>query len=260
MFFMEDWNPGLYLRFKDERTRPVFDLIARIKTEPKRILDIGCGPGNSTSALKARFGDADITGLDFSETMIDRAKRECPGSRFIVGDAGGDLSGLGAFDLIFANASLQWLPKHDALLRKYADMLTDNGAIAMQIPQFDRMPIANLIDRIACSPEYTGFFSDFESGMHYYPDGFYYDTLSAFGSVDIWSTEYFHVLTGHYAIIDWISSTGLRPYTERLPKELQPAFIRDIRAGLRQVYPQQKDGKVLFPFRRLFFIVYKKEQ
>ena len=255
---MDDWNPSLYLQFKDERTRPVLDLIAQLKTEPGRVLDIGCGPGNSTAALKARFPQAEIIGLDFSETMIERARAECPGPTFLVGDAGGDLSGLGSFDLIFANASLQWLPNHGELLHKYVSMLTSGGVIAMQVPQYDRMPVSALIDRIACSPEYTGFFSDSESGMFFYPDSFYYDTLSPFGAVEMWSTAYFHVLSGHYAIIDWISSTGLRPYIERLPRELQPAFIRDVREGLRQFYPPQEDGKVLFPFSRLFFILYKK--
>lgn len=257
---MTDWNPELYLKFKNERTRPVHDLIARIGfDDPQQILDIGCGPGNSTAALKSRFPGAQIIGIDYSEAMIERAKSECPGVRFIAGDASGDLSHLGTFDLIFANASLQWLPKHDVLLRRYFGMLRSGGAIAMQIPQFDRMPISRVIEDVACSQQFNGFFTNFKTGMYYNADGLYYDVLSEHcGEVNMWATEYFHVMSGYTAIIEWISSTGMKPYIDQIPKESQPDFVAQVEDGLKTQYPLQKDGRVLFPFKRLFFIAYNK--
>lgn len=253
---MSDWNPELYLSFQNERTRPAYDLIAHIPLEnPRRILDIGCGPGNSTFALKSRFKTAEIIGIDYSETMIYAAKNKYPELQFFVRDACGELSGLGMFDLIFANASLQWMPKHASLLRRFAGMLKNGGVIAMQVPQFDRMPACRIIDETASLPEFAQFFVNFDSGMYYYPDNFYYDVLTQlFGNADMWSTEYFHVCSSHNAIIKWLSSTGMKPYIDRLPKEFQPVFISQVLNRLKTVYPQQKNGKVIFPFKRLFFI------
>lgn len=256
---MADWNPQLYLKFKKERTLPVYDLIAKIEQEaPRRILDIGCGPGNSTAALVNRFPGAQVTGLDYSPAMIERAKNECPTASFIVGDAGSDLSGLGSFDLVFANAWLQWMPDHEGLLQRLFVLLNQGGAMAIQIPQFDRMPIDYVIDKVAASPDFADFFAGFESGMHFLPDGAYYDVLSISSSdVYMWATEYFHVMEDHSAIIEWISSTGMKPYIERLPEELRGAFISKVLEEIKMVYPSQKDGRVLFPFKRLFFISYK---
>lgn len=252
---MSDWDPESYLKFQNERTRPAYDLIAQINLEaPERILDIGCGPGNSTSALKSRFNSSEIIGIDYSEAMIYAAKNKYPGLRFFVRDACGDLSDFGTFDLIFANASLQWMPKHGQLLRRFSNMLKSGGVIAMQIPQFDRMPACRIIDETASLPEFAEFFANFDTGMYYYPDRFYYDVLTElFGNANIWSTEYFHVCSSHNAIIEWLSSTGMKPYIDKLPKEFQPKFISRVLEGLKIAYPRQKNGNVLFPFKRLFF-------
>lgn len=256
---MSDWNPQLYLKFKKERTQPVYDLIARIELEPKKILDIGCGPGNSTAELVSRFPEAEITGIDYSGAMIERAENECPGAKFLVCDAGGDMSGLGTFDLVFANASLQWIPDHERLFKKIFSMLRKNGAIAFQIPQFDLMPAARAIDAAASLPEFRGFFENFSSGMVYYSDKFYYDIASSFcGEVFMWSTEYYHVLDSHEAMVEWFKSTALRPYTDKLPKESLRSFFLKIQEKLQKCYPRQKNGKVLLPFKRLFILAYVK--
>lgn len=256
---MSDWNPQLYLKFKKERTQPVRDLIARIELEPKRILDIGCGPGNSTAELLKRFPNAQITGIDYSGAMIERAKNECPGAEFIVCDAGGDMSSLGTFDLVFSNASLQWIPNHERLFNKIFPMLRRGGAFASQIPQFDLMPASRAIDSAANSPEFRDFFVDLNSGMFYYSDKFYYDLLSSLsGEVYMWSTEYYHVMDSHEAMVEWFKSTALRPYTDTLPKESLCGFFQKVKEELEKCYPRQKNGKALLPFKRLFVLAYVK--
>lgn len=256
---MSDWNPQLYLKFKNERTQPVHDLIARIELEPKKILDIGCGPGNSTAVLVKRFPNAEITGIDYSGAMIERAKNECPRAKFEVCDAGGDMSQLGTFDLVFANASLQWIPNHERLFKKIFSMLRKGGAIAFQIPQFDLMPSARAIGAAANSPEFRNFFDDLNLGMHFYSDRFYYDLASLYcNEVYMWSTEYYHVMDSPAAIVEFFKSTALRPYTDKLPKESLRSFFLKVKDELEKYYPMQKNGKILFPFKRLFILGYLK--
>ncbi|HEX3026685.1 MAG TPA: methyltransferase domain-containing protein, partial [Clostridia bacterium] len=156
--------------FKNERTRPVHDLIGHIDLDaPGRILDIGCGPGNSSAVLAERYPGSEIIGLDSSPAMIERAKKECLKARFLTEDGSKDLSHLGKFDLIFANASLQWMPDHARLLRGYVKMLQKGGAIAMQIPEFLQMPAAKILAGAAASLQFAGFFRDFDPGLHENP-------------------------------------------------------------------------------------------
>ncbi|HVM48742.1 MAG TPA: methyltransferase domain-containing protein [Candidatus Acidoferrum sp.] len=256
---MADWNPGLYLKFERERTQPVRDLVARLEVrEPSRILDIGCGPGNSTAVLKERWPKASVTGLDNSRAMIEKARRARTDIEWLEADAASDLSHLGAFDVVLANASLQWLPNHAALLPRLFRSVGRGGALAVQIPQFDRMPIAQALSETTRQAEFASFFTGFDDALERLEDAAYYDVLSeSSGAVDLWVTHYYHVMEGHEAIIEWMTSTALRPYLDRLPPNQQGPFLAAVLARLRQAYPAQHDGRVLFIFKRLFFIAYR---
>ena len=171
---MPDWNPNLYLKFERERTQPVRDLVARIELpNPERILDLGCGPGNSTGVLKHRWPAAAIIGLDSSAAMIQKAKNSGLAVEWLMADAGSDLSRLGKFDVVVANASLQWLPAHEQLLTRLYQSVKTGGALAVQIPKFPDMPIAQSIAEVTRLPQYAALFAGFESGMHYFGDRFY---------------------------------------------------------------------------------------
>ncbi len=253
---MTDWNPQQYLKFKNERNRPIYDLILRIEIErPERILDIGCGPGNSTRALMDRWPQSEIIGLDVSRSMIERAAIDHPEIKFVVRDANEDLSDLGHFDLVFANASLQWMPNHETLIPRLFDLLHSKGVLAAQIPQFDRMPISHVLREIERLPEWTEFFKNFKSGFEFYPDAMYYDLLCGPATdIDIWATEYYHIMPTHETILDMIASTGLRPYLDRLPTDKVPEFKNAVLERIKVEYPTRCDGKVLFPFKRLFLV------
>jgi trans-aconitate 2-methyltransferase len=258
-FHMSDWNPELYLNFERERTQPVRDLAVRIEiAEPKRILDIGCGPGNSTAVLKNRWPKARVIGLDNSPAMIEKARKTRSDIEWIQGDAGGDLSPLGLFDIVFANASLQWLPSHSELLPRLLSRLNDGGVLAVQIPKFPDMPIAKAIKKVSKFPAYFPFFSGFKSGMHYFGEPTYYDVLCGLSrTLDMWVTSYYHLLENHSAVIDWVQSTRMRPYLDRLPEERRAGFIAEVLALAKQNYPVRPDGKVLFIFKRFFFVASK---
>lgn len=256
---MADWNPGLYLKFERERTQPVHDLIARLHGQnPNRILDIGCGPGNSTAVLKERWPLASVVGLDNSPAMLEQARHSRQGIDFVQADAAADLSQLGAFDLVLANASLQWIPDHHRLLPRLFRIVSPGGVLAVQIPQFDQMPMARAISDTSRGAEYASFFAGFDDTLHRLEEGAYYDVLcDEARALDLWVTHYYHVLENHAAIVEWIQSTAMRPYLNQLPGDRQPGFIAEVLERVKRLYPVQCDGRVLFIFKRLFFVAYK---
>ena len=257
---MSDWNPEIYLKFEHQRTQPVRDLVARIELEnPTRIIDLGCGPGNSTGVLKERWPSASVVGLDKSAAMLEKAKKTRKDIEWVQGDAGADLSYLGAFDIVFANASLQWIPDHGTLVPRLFKMLKPGGVLAVQVPKFAEMPSGQAIVEVTGLAEYAGFFAGFDSGLHTFEDSLYYEVLHREAQrIELWLTYYYHVLENHEAIIEWIKSTGMRPYLDCLPSEKQEAFTRQVLTRIKALYPTQRDGRVLFLFKRFFFVAHSR--
>lgn len=253
----KDWNPDLYLKYDKERIQPSIDLVSRIKTEnPAKIIDIGCGPGNSTQILSERWPDSQITGVDNSQAMIDKARNDYPNQDWRLLDAGKDKI-TDKFDIVFSNATIQWIPNHFELLKKFKDILTDKGLIAIQLPLFFDMPLGKSIARISLESKWSDATKSVNElfTIHNYSD--YYDFVSTlFNSIEIWESNYVHIMESHYSILDMIRSTGLRPYLERLDNDADKTdFEERVLADIKKNYPLQKNGKVLFPFKRLFFIV-----
>src|ERR1700722_2867515 len=133
---MPTWDASQYLQFSDERTRPCRDLIARISLKsPKRIIDLGCGPGNSTAVLAERWPDAEIVGLDNSSAMIDKARQAEPKRNWIVADIRTwARSNDAVFDLVFSNAAMQWVDDHAETLPLLMKHVSSDGALAIQMP------------------------------------------------------------------------------------------------------------------------------
>jgi len=251
----KDWNPDAYLTFDRERTQPSIDLVARIAFEnPHAIIDVGCGPGNSTQILAQRWPESEITGIDNSPNMIERATRDFPNQNWILLDAGRDAIS-GAYDIVFSNAVIQWIPNHFELFEKFKTILSENGILAVQLPLLFDMPLGQSIARISHEDPWavTRDANDLFT-IHTISD--YYDFLSQlFSSVEIWTSDYIHVMDSAGAILEMIRSTGLRPYLDRLHNETEKRdFEQRVLADIKRTYPSQKNGKVLFPFKRLFLI------
>ena len=149
---MSDWNPKQYLKFEAQRTQPSLDLAMRLRRyAPKSILDLGCGPGNSTAVLREVFPDAALCGLDSSQNMIDKARAAHPALSFRLGD----VQALeGTYDLLFSNACLQWLPDHRRLLPHLMHSLNDGGVLAVQIPMNPDEPLFRIIRQTAADPKW----------------------------------------------------------------------------------------------------------
>lgn len=254
---MSDWDAAQYLKFQKERTQPAIDLANRIGAEvPKKIVDIGCGPGNSTQVLLDRFPQARIIGVDDSEGMIEAAKRQHPGATYVVGDAAGDLSMLGGgFDIAFSNACIQWIPDHPRLLRSLIGLLKPGGVLAVQVPINFEEPIHRIIVELVASDKWKGSFPH-PRIFYTLSAGAYYDLLSELGGeVDLWTTTYCHVMRSHADIMEWYRSTGLRPYLAVLDEEKKRLFEQDVLRLVEKAYPPRKNGSILFRFPRLFFTV-----
>lgn len=256
---MTDWDSSKYLKFGSERTQPAIDLVNRIHFErPKKIADIGCGPGNSSEVLAQRYKDADILGIDNSPAMIEAARAQHPNIRFMQCDASKDLNSLGKdFDIVFSNACIQWLPDHNTLLKNMMRLLKPGGVIAIQTPMNYQEPIHQIIKQISTSQKWS---SEFENPRIFYnlTQSEYYDLLSDIASdFCMWQTTYFHKMKSHSDIMEWYRATGLRPYLNVLSETDKLDFEKDIYNELISAYPKQKNGEIIFRFPRFFFIATK---
>lgn len=253
------WNPDLYLKFAGERTRPSVDLAARVEVAAARsVIDLGCGPGNSTAIVRARWPSADVTGLDSDPVMIAVAQKSDTGVRWELADAAAWEPADG-YDVVFSNALLQWLPDHESLIPKLFRAVNPGGALAVQLPAHTFSPLHQHILAIAGEPGWPDTLRDARTVLTSHEPPFYYDVLCPLTKrLDLWVTEYCHVLDGPDAILTWIRGTGLRPFLQALPDEVvRTRFEAELLKRIEVSYPRRRDGRVLFPFRRLFFIAYR---
>jgi trans-aconitate 2-methyltransferase len=256
----KDWDPNQYLKFRNERTQPSIDLVNRIsiETAPEHIVDIGCGPGNSTQVLLGRWPESMLTGIDSSPAMIEKAKKNYPLQKWVLSDAMQFDPGI-EFDLIFSNATIQWISDQATLFERFHKMLSPKGIIAIQIPKFQDMSLGKIIRSVSEKVRWKKATEGCSELFTYHDFRYYYDLLSVtMRTVDMWETDYIHIMASHASILDWTRSTGLKPYLDRIDSENDKKdFEHDLLDEIVRCYPAQGSGKVLFPFKRLFFIGYK---
>lgn len=258
MTINSDWNPKLYLRFNEERTQPAIDLAARINVKnPEKIIDIGCGPGNSTKVLSKRWPKANIVGIDSSASMIESAKKNYPDMEWRIADAT-KMETNEKYDVIFSNATIQWIHDQRKLIQDLIDMLEDNGALAIQMPLFNTMPASHVIENVSLKEKWKKT-QGATDAFTFHSSDFYYNILSEkVKSVVMWETSYYHIMPSHQTIVEMLKSTGIRPFLDRLDTEEEKMeFEKEVFKEIKKAYPAQKDGNILFPFKRLFFIGYK---
>ncbi|HVU25517.1 MAG TPA: methyltransferase domain-containing protein [Opitutus sp.] len=258
---MPTWDSQQYLKFSAERTQPAVDLAARIALDaPRRVIDLGCGPGNSTAVLARRWPGVELTGLDSSPAMIATAQADFPEFAWHTGDiAAWSAPANAPFDVVFSNAALQWVPDHARLLPHLFAQVAPGGACAFQVPANFDAPPHRLMRELAASPAWRAHFDPPPREWHAHSPEFYYDLLSPVAArLDLWTTTYIHVLEDVDAIIAWYRGTGLRPWLDRLPDgAMRARFLAEYRAALAPHFPPRPDGRVLFPFHRLFAIAYR---
>lgn len=248
---MFNWNSDQYLKFKAQRTQPAIDLAKRVAdANPQMVIDIGCGPGNSTSVLKSVFPNAKILGIDTSPDMINKAKKTYPDIDFIVGDAR-DIQD--KYDLIFSNACLQWIPDHKKFIPYLMSRLSAGGTLAVQIPMNGEEPLFRIIRDVVSESDYSFDLSQLIRQWTLNPDEYYEILSGCSSSFQIWETVYYHDLPNCEAMLEWVKGTHIRPYLAQLSEEDGLVFENEILERTMKTYPIMSDGKVILRFRRFFF-------
>lgn len=254
----KDWSATQYLKFEAERTRPSQDLLSQVPlASPERVVDLGCGPGNSTAVLRKQFPHAHIVGLDSSPDMIEKAKTRLPEVDFVLGD-------LSSFqqpepvDLLFSNAVFQWVP-YESRVQIFTDLITaqnPGGVFAFQVPDNFSEPSHAAMRLVANEGPWAEklkaslpFRRPFQSPAELY------DHLKPLCShINIWHTHYYHILDDHQAVVEWVKGTGLRPYLDALSPPERDDFLRAYLERVKKDYPLLHDGKVCLRYPRLFLV------
>lgn len=253
---MSDWNPTLYRQFEDERTRPARELLARVMVEaPAKVVDLGCGPGNSTELLAARYPGAEVLGIDNSAAMLAEARHRVPAARFEEQNIG-SWAPAAPVDVVYANAALQWVPDHKILIPKLFEAVAPGGALAFQMPDNLDEPSHVLMRETAADGPWADTIGDAAAVQSkILAASGYYDLLAgAAAEVDVWRTVYHHPMASPEAIVTWLRATGLRPFIDRLPEDLRAGFSAAYTARIAAAYPVRAGEKLLLAFPRLFVV------
>jgi trans-aconitate 2-methyltransferase len=253
---MADWNAEQYLKFEDERTRPSRDLLAQIPlADARRVVDIGCGPGNSTELLVKRWPQAAVIGIDTSADMLRQARERLPGHSFIEANIA-HWAPPENTDVLFANAIFQWVPGHLKQLQRLLGALPSGGVLAVQMPDNLDEPAHVLMREVAQLEPWRTTLAETARVRDNLPKpGVYYDALSPLCTrLEIWHTIYNHVLDDATAIVEWVKGTGLRPFVDPLDPPERRQYLAEYTARIAASYLPQADGKVLLRFPRIFIV------
>jgi trans-aconitate 2-methyltransferase len=248
------WEPAQYLKFADHRLRPAIDLLNRIDAEPRTIVDLGAGTGNVTRLLQTRWPSAAVTGVDSSAEMLGRAADALPQISWEQADLS-EWRPRSSVDLLYSNAALHWVDDHATLFPVLFAMVSPGGTFAVQMPNNFAARSHTAIAEVVSSGPWRSTLEPLLRTPPVQSSSIYFDLLSpAASSLDIWETEYVHVLEGDRPVLEWIKGTWLRPLLAALDEDERAQFESRYAESAAAAYPRRADGCTLFPFRRLFVI------
>jgi trans-aconitate 2-methyltransferase len=251
-----EWSARQYLKFEDERTRPPRDLLAQVPLHnPDRVVDLGCGPGNSTELLIERFPDAEVIGIDSSPDMLRQARERLPGRIFVEGDLTTWMP-QDRTDLLFGNAVFQWVPDHSVVLARLLRSLPDGRVLAVQMPDNTNEPAHLLMEKVAASGPWTDAIARANAARNDLPTPeAYYDLLRPLcRRIDIWHTNYNHLLENQAGVVEWFKGSALRPFLAPLDATMREQFTALYTEEIQRAYSVRHDGKVMLKFPRLFIM------
>ncbi|MCH8239481.1 MAG: methyltransferase domain-containing protein [Proteobacteria bacterium] len=249
------WDPAQYLAFAGERLIPALDLLSRIPlAAPGTVIDLGCGAGNVTKALKQRWPEAAFTGVDGSPDMLARARAEDPDIEWVEADVNDWRPGA-PVDVIYSNAALHWLDDHAALFPRLLGHIAPGGFLAVQMPRNWAAPSHICIAEAVHAGPWRDKLKPLLRPAPTHAPKVYYDILAPLtSSLAIWETEYCQILEGENPVAEFVKGSQLKRYLDALEEPERSAFENDYRARILEAYPKRENGKTLFPFRRLFVL------
>ncbi len=251
------WDPAQYERYKSYRDRPALDLMLQIPAdlEPREIWDLGCGTGEHAALLKRRHPDARVHGLDLSPEMLTLARERDAEVDWVQGSIA-DWAPERPADLIFSNAALQWLDRHDILLPRLAAHLAPGGVLAVQVPRSHAAPWYDLLRETVGEGPWADRLAGVDAVKPIADMRDWYAWLAPLcRDIDLWTSTYLHVLTGEDPVVEWMLGTGLRPYLQALTTASErDAFLDAYRRRVARAFPRRPTGETLFPFPRLFLV------
>ncbi|WJY00541.1 methyltransferase domain-containing protein [Curtobacterium sp. 458] len=259
------WDPDRYAAFADDRARPFHDLVAQVawsagdgREAPRRVVDLGCGPGTLTATLAARWPGAQVVGIDSSAEMLATAPSDVPGLAFELG-AIEDWTPGATDDVVVTNAALQWVPSHVELLPRWFAAMPSGAWFAMQVPGNFDSPSHALMRSVAADGPWASVLDGvLRADPVLDPAGYLGLMLDAGLEARAWETTYAQLLSGDDPVLAWVRGTGLRPAVAALDAAdptgaLTTAFTERYAALLRTAYPAGPHGTV-YPFRRVFAV------
>ena len=255
------WNPGQYQKFSDQRLRPALELLARVPlASPEVVYDLGCGAGEAARLIAERWPGAAVFGIDHSKQMLEKASREPSRVAWVEADIGRWRPERAA-DLVYSNATLHWLDNHAELFPRLAGFLNPGGCLAVQMPLSWSAPSHRLMRETLANGGLAGRSLGTAELRKAVARKWVDDPADYYGlladrarNLDIWETEYLHVLEGPDAVLEWVKATGLRPILNGLEEPERDLFLAEYARRLREAYPMRADGSTLYPFRRLFIV------
>lgn len=249
------WDPGQYLEFADHRLRPALDLLARIPlAAPAVVYDLGCGTGNVTRLLAERWPGAAVTGVDGSAAMLARARPAASAIVWVEADLRAWRPPRPA-DLVFSNAALQWLDDHTTLFPRLVGRLAPGGVLAVQMPRNHGAPSHTEMIAAAEAGPWRARLAPLLRRRPVADPAAYHDLLAPHVSrLDVWETEYLHVLEGDNPVVEWTRGSALKPLLDALEEPERSRFLTEYAGRMVRAYPRRADGRTLFPFRRLFLV------
>jgi trans-aconitate 2-methyltransferase len=249
------WDPQQYERFQAERQQPFFDLVALVQRRPgMRVVDLGCGTGTLTRELHLAVAAQETVGIDNSPAMLARATPlAMAGLRFEPGDIA-EFSAAGAYDLVFSNAALHWVPDQATLLRRLTGALKPGGQLAVQVPANHDDAAHRVAVELAAEPPFTERLAASTSPRAGVLTPREYALLLdrlGYAEQHVRLQVYAHRLASREEVVEWAQGTVLTPYRSRLGEELYTRFLEAYRSRL---LPQLEDRRpYLFPFQRILF-------
>ena len=253
--FAQGWDPTKYLEFAGPRLQPAIDLLSRVPLHaPTVVYDLGCGAGNVTRLLAERWASASVTGVDGSPAMLARARAAAPTVTWEEADLGRWRAPRPA-DLLFSNAALHWLDDHVHLFPRLVEDLAPGGVLAVQMPRNHGAPSHTEMVAAAEAGPWRERLQPLLRARPTAEPSFYYDVMTPHVSrLDIWETEYLHVLEGPNPVVEWTRGSALKPLLDGLQEPQRSGFVAEYSSRVARAYPPRPDGRTLFPFRRLFIL------